>query len=196
MLGAFIRHGLTEEEARGETLLQVIAGSDTSATAIRSGILFLISNPIAYRRLQAEIDAASARGKLSSPIRDEEARKLPYLQAVIRETLRVIPPASGAFFRTVPEGGDTIAGMYVPAGTQIGKSPLAMHHSKEIYGEDAEVFRPERWVEEKDEERLARMKSTNDLVFHYGRYRCLGESVAMMEFNKIFVEVSTTYGFG
>jgi len=195
MLGAFKRHGLTEEEARGQTLLQVIAGSDTTATTIRSGLLFLITNPIAYLRLQAEIDTASAHGAISSPIRDEEARKLPYLQAVIRETLRVVPPASGAFFRTVPEGGDTIAGMYVPAGTQIGNSPLAMHHSKEIYGEDAEVFRPERWVEEEDEERLGKMKSTNDLVFHYGRYRCLGESVAMMEFNKVFVELLRRFDF-
>jgi cytochrome P450 len=192
MLGSFIRHGLTEEEAAGEALLQVIAGSDTSATTIRTVMLSLQSNPVAYRKLQSEIDAAIEAGKVSSPIKDSEARQLPYLQAVIKEGLRILPPASGPFFKTVPEGGDVINGMFVPAGTQIGSSPLAIHHSKKIFGDDAETFRPERWLEA-DEERLALMANTLDLVFHYGKYMCLGKSVAMMEFNKIFVEVSMVW---
>ncbi|KAK0649881.1 cytochrome P450 [Cercophora newfieldiana] len=194
MLGSFIRHGLTEEEAAGEALLQVIAGSDTSATTIRTVMLSLQSNPIAYRKLQSEIDDAIASGKVSSPIKDSEARQLPYLQAVIKEGLRVLPPASGPFFKTVPEGGDVINGLFVPAGTQIGSSPLAIHHSKKIFGDDAETFRPERWLEA-DEERLAVMTSTLDLVFHYGKYMCLGKPVAMMEFNKIFVELLRRFDF-
>jgi len=189
MLGSFIRHGLTQEEAAGEALLQVIAGSDTSATTIRTVMLSLQSNPDAYRKLQAEIDSAIATGRISSPITDAEARHLPYLQAVIKEGLRILPPAGGPFFKTVPAGGDVIAGKYIPAGTQIGSSPLSIHHSKSIYGDDAEMFRPERWLEA-DEEKLTLMNNTVDLVFHYGKYLCLGKPVAMMEFNKIFVEAS------
>ncbi|KAK3348834.1 cytochrome P450 [Lasiosphaeria hispida] len=190
MLGSFIRHGLTQEEASGEALLQVIAGSDTSASTIRAVMLHLLSNPAAYRRLQAEIDAAP----ISSPAKDAEARQMPYLQAVIREGLRILPPAAGTFFKTVPEGGDVIHGMFVPAGTQIGSSPLGIYHSKKIFGEDAELFRPERWLEAEGEE-LARMVSTVDLVFHYGKYQCLGRPVALMEFNKIFVELLRRFDF-
>lgn len=189
MLGSFIRHGLTQEEASGESLLQVMAGSDTSATTIRIVLLNLLTIPRAYRRLQQEIDDAIAAGHISSPIKNTEGKELSYLQAVIKEALRLRPPASGPFFREVPPGGDEINGIFVPGGTQIGSSPLGIHHSKERFGEDAEHFRPERWLEETDDDRLAVMNSTVDLVFHYGKYQCLGKPVAMMEFNKIFVEV-------
>jgi cytochrome P450 len=138
--------------------------------------------------LRSEIDAGIASGKISSPIKDAEARNLPYLQAIIREGLRILPPASGAFFRMVPPGGDVIDGKFIPAGTQIGSSPLGIHHNQKIFGADAACFRPERWIEA-DEETRTEMERTADLVFHYGKYQCLGKNVAMMEFNKIFVEV-------
>jgi len=48
----------------------------------------------------------------------------------------------------------SLGGRFVPAGTQIGSSPLAIHHSKKIFREDAETFRPERWLEA-DKEKLA-----------------------------------------
>ena len=189
MLGSFIRHGLTQEEASGEALLQVMAGSDTSATTIRIVLLNLLTIPRAYQRLQKEIDDAIAAAKISSPIKNSEGKDLVYLQAVIKEALRMNPPASGPFFKQVPPGGDVIHGIFVPAGTQIGSSAFSIHHSKTIFGEDADVFRPERWLEETDQARLAKMTSTVDLVFHYGKYQCLGRPVALMEFNKIFVEV-------
>ena len=188
MLGSFIRHGLTQDEASGEALLQVVAGSDTSASTIRFVMLKLLSNPAAYRRLQAEIEEGIIAGRISSPIKDAEARDMPYLQAVIKEGLRIMPPAAGTFFKTVPSGGDIISGKFIPGGTQIGSSPLGIHHSKKIFGEDAEVYIPERWLDA-NAARLAQMTSTVDLVFHYGKYQCLGKSVALMEFNKIFVEV-------
>lgn len=145
MLGSFIRHGLSQEEASGEVLLQIVAGSDTSATTIRSVLLHLVANPRAYAKLQAEIDEASATARISSPIKDAEGRRLPYLQAVIKEGLRLLPPASGLFFREVPRGGDVIDGKFVPGGTHIGISHLAIQHSTRTFGPDAELFRPERW---------------------------------------------------
>ena len=188
MLGSFIRHGLSQEEASGEALLQVVAGSDTSAGTLRAVILNILTNPTTYRKLREEIDLAIATGRISSPIKDAEARQLPYLQAVIREGLRIMPPASGAFFKEVPPAGDVIDGKFIPGGTQIGSSPLGIHCSKKIFGADADLFRPERWLVASSE-KFAEMASTVDLVFHYGKYQCLGKSVALMEFNKIFVEV-------
>lgn len=192
MLGSFIRHGLNQEEASGEALLQVIAGSDTSASTIRAVMLHLLANPVAYRKLQQEIDTFISSGEISSPIKDSEARQMPYLQAVIKEGLRILPPAGGTFFKEVPPGGDTIDGKFIPAGTQIGSSPLGIHHSKKIFGPDSELYRPERWLQA-DPEHLAQMTNTVDLVFHYGKYQCLGKTVALMEFNKIFVEVRITH---
>jgi cytochrome P450 len=190
MLGSFMCHGLTAEELSSEALLQVAAGADTTANTIRAVLLHLLANPSVYRKLQAEVDDSIRSGQISSPIKDSEARQLPYLQAVIKEGLRILPPVTGALmFRTVPPGGDVVSGKFIPAGTQIGTSHLAMHHSKAIFGPDAELFRPERWLDTSDPGRLAKMTNTVDLVFQYGKWRCLGTNIAFMEFNKVFVEL-------
>ena len=97
-MGSFIRHGLTQQEAEGESLLQVIAGSDTTAATIRVVLLNLMTSPLTYQRLQSEIDSAAASGKIGSPIKDSEAREMPYLQAVIKEGLRILPPVTGLTF--------------------------------------------------------------------------------------------------
>ena len=192
MMASFIRHGLTEEELAGESLLQVVAGSDTTSATIRMVMLNLMISPPYYQKLQTEIDSAIAAGKVSSPVQDSEAKRLPYLQAVIKEGLRVNPPASGIASKQVPRGGDVINGIFVPGGTQIGSSCYGMHHSKKIFGEDSDTFRPERWLEAEGD-RLSEMTSTVDLVFHYGKTQCLGKQVALTELNKIFVEASALF---
>ncbi|PSS02083.1 cytochrome P450 [Coniella lustricola] len=196
MLASFLRHGLTREEAEGEALVNIIAGSDTTATAIRTTMLYLMSSPQAYRKLAHEVRTAAAQGRLSSPITDEEARNLPYLQAVIKEGLRVFPPVTGLMPTVVPPGGDVIRGVPVPEGTEIGWSAFGVQHNKEVYGIDAETFRPERWLDVKDEEQLRSMTSTWELVFKYGKWQCLGKTVALMELNKVFVEILRRYDFG
>lgn len=195
MLGSFIRHGLSQKEVSGEALLQVVAGTDTTATALKTVMLHVTTSPSVYRKLQAEIDSNLSNGTISSPITDAQARRLPYLQAVIKEGLRIRSPAGGAFFKTVNEPwGDNFNGVPLPYGTQIGVSHLSFLHSKQIFGDDAEMFRPERWMEA-DSEKLGKMNSAVDLIFHSGKYQCLGKSVALMEFNKIFVELFRVFEF-
>lgn len=128
-------------------------------------MLHLMTSPLAYLTLQSEIDTAIRQNSISSPIADAEARRLPYLQAVIKEGLRIYPPVSGLMLKTVPKGGDTLNGMFVPGGTEIGYCAWGVHHSKEIFGEDADMFRPERWLEA-SEEKLKVMNQTAELVFN------------------------------
>ncbi|EKD12716.1 uncharacterized protein L3040_006865 [Drepanopeziza brunnea f. sp. 'multigermtubi'] len=195
MMASFMRHGLTQDELAGESLLNVIGGSDTVAATIRVVMLHLMSVPSIYRRLQAEMDDAIAEGRISSPIHNREARQLPYLQAVIQEGLRIMPPATGLFSKQVPAGGDVINGIFVPGGTQISSCAFGIHHSTKIFGGDADLFRPERWLEAEGDV-LARMLSTEELIFHSGGFQCLGKPVALMELNKIFVELLRRFDFG
>lgn len=58
-----------------------------------------------------------------------------------------------------------------------------------MFGADPECFRPERWINIPKEKYLRMERTTDALVFGYGRYRCLGAPVAWMEFNKLFVEI-------
>jgi cytochrome P450 len=78
--GTFIKAGLSKEECEAEAFLQLGAGSDTSAVAMRVTISYLISTPRAYFRLKEEIRDWSHRSEASGPIKAEQARKLPYLQ--------------------------------------------------------------------------------------------------------------------
>lgn len=146
-------------------------------------MLYIITTPQIHERLLAEISNAT----LSSPISDIEARNLPYLQAVIKEGLRIWPPAVGLMAKKVPPNGDTVNGMYVPGGTMIGYGGFSVLRNKKIWGEDADVFRPERWLEG---ENIKELELTWEVVFNAGRYQCLGKNVALMELNKVFVEVS------
>jgi cytochrome P450 len=142
-----------------------------------------------HPRIVAKLRAEFTSANISSPIKDSEARNLPYLQAVIKEGLRVFPPIPGLLSKEVPPEGDTINGKFVPGGTKIGWGIFGVCRDKAIWGEDSDLFRPERWLEA-SAEKYKEMDSTLDLVFGYGRYQCLGKNLAFMELNKIFVEVS------
>lgn len=165
-----------------------MAGSDSTATAVRCIFFYIMTNPTIYRKLQAEIDEADRKGTISKPIKNAEAKTLPYLQACIKEGLRMWPPLTGLMTKLVPPGGDTLNGMFIPGGTKIGYSAWATHHRKETFGEDSYMYRPERWLEATGD-RLRYMENSNELVFGSGRYKCLGNPIAFVELNKVFVEV-------
>ncbi|KXH42947.1 cytochrome P450 [Colletotrichum simmondsii] len=195
MLASFIRHGLNGDELKTEALEQIIAGSDTTAAAIRGTLLQVMTNPRVYAKLQHEIDEAVRAGnapKLGEGIISlGQAKKLPYLQAVIRESLRIRPPVLNIFSRDVPPGGDAIdvkgETYLLPGGVCVGYSGSAMHRSQATYGIDSKAFRPERWFET-DSDKLASMIQTNDLIFGHGKFMCLGRPVAQMELSKTIFE--------
>ncbi|KAJ8124519.1 hypothetical protein O1611_g9121 [Lasiodiplodia mahajangana] len=191
MLDEWINHGMTRRECELELAIQVPAGSETSTTAIRGIMLHLLSSPQAYQKLQDEITAGIREGRISSPVTNEEARRLPYLQAVLNEGLRMVPPAITGFPKKVPPGGDTLCGKFVPEGTDVFVNFWSMLRSKDVFGHDAEVFRPERFIE-CDEEKRIKLMSCVDLAFGHGRWQCPGKTLAWLELNKIFVELLRT----
>ncbi|KAH8199926.1 hypothetical protein TruAng_005922 [Truncatella angustata] len=85
-----------------------IARSDTTASVIRITMPHVLSSQQVYQKLKEEIKRAVTDGKISSTITNAEARALPYLQAVIYESLRIRPVVSDLVFKEVPANGDTI----------------------------------------------------------------------------------------
>jgi cytochrome P450 len=200
MLASFMRHGLTRDDLVTESLLQILAGSDTTATAIRATMLYLMTHHRVYRKLQAEIDATVTSGHTAATsgiVSDETMKSLPYLQAVMREGLRIHPPITDIAPKKVPDEGDTIIingkQNFFPGGTNIGYNVFGLNRNKEIFGEDVDCFRPERWlIDENDEtqlERLNAMRRTTDMIFGYGKYQCLGKPIAWLEMRKVIFEV-------
>ncbi|KAL8902778.1 MAG: hypothetical protein Q9207_004386 [Kuettlingeria erythrocarpa] len=188
MLGSFLRHGLDRDAAELEITIALFAGSDTTATSIRAILVHVITNPLVYRRLQREIDARIVDGTMSSPAREEEVRKLPYLQACVREGLRIFPPITYLRERVTPEHGDTLNGFSIPAGVNVGFN-LPGLLLNEVFSPDPRVFRPERWLDQ-EPAHLRSMERVMDLVFGWGATRCLGIRMANANQGMFFVEVS------
>ncbi|QIW99451.1 hypothetical protein AMS68_004969 [Peltaster fructicola] len=202
MLGSFIRKGLCQQQLESETLTQIIAGSDSTASALRMALHLIATSPPILSRLLQEVEHAIDAGRISRPvIQDSEARRLPYLQACIKEGLRVYPPVTGILAKQVPPEGAWIdvdgVKKFAPAGTQIGWNPWGITRNKVIFGEDSDIFRPERWmpkdISQAEQDRVARMTDTVGLVFGYGRFGCLGRGVATMELNKAVIEILLRY---
>lgn len=168
-------------------LVNLAAGADTTAVSLRSIFYLSLKHPSVYSRLEAEVLGASF-SKVPTPY--SEARKLPYLEAVIRECLRYLPGNCFAQERYVPKGGLTLPdGSYVPEGTAIGFNAYVLHRNKDVWGPNAEEFVPERWLQADGEdsnafeERLQKMNNA-DLSFSAGSRKCIGMHLGKMEVSK------------
>ncbi|KAH9204667.1 cytochrome P450 [Leptodontidium sp. 2 PMI_412] len=166
------------------------AGSDTTSIALSAILGALIENPKAMDKLRKEIDDSTDEGKLSDPPSFAETKELPYLQAVIKESLRLHAPFGVGMQRVVPAGGATIAGKYVPKGTLVSINAWAAHANKSVFGEDVDVFRPERWLVGK--EKIQEMERYW-LAFGSGGRACLGKNIALMEISKLVTTMARKF---
>lgn len=191
LLDSFMERGLTQIEAEAESLLQILAGADSAATCIRMTLLFLLVNPRAYQNLRTEISCFIKAGKVSFPVvRNNEASKMPYLQACIKESLRLWVPLNGLNTKVAPAEGIEVKGIHIPGGTEVAHAHHSMMRRREIFGENADIFYPERWLGDCGDALQKRREDVWHLSFSHGRFACLGKPIALMELNKVFVEVS------
>ena len=94
--------------------------------------------------------------------------------------------------RLVPAGpGVEIHGYHFPPGTALSVPAYTIHHSKEIWGDDAEEFKPERW----EKERLTERQKNAFIPFSYGPRSCVGRNVAIMELALTVATVFRRYEF-
>lgn len=181
---------LDMEYIRAEVLLVLLAGADTTGTAFQAMIQYLLTNKDAYSRMLAEIDTAVHKNLLSEiPQYNEVLEHLPFYTACVREAMRLCPSAPNIFPRYVSEPGLELYGKFAPAGTEISSNPYLVHRDPELYGENAEEFCPERWLDPEQ----AKLYNKYNFGFGYGSRACLGKEIAMMELYKAPLQVCISF---
>lgn len=108
-----------------------------------------------YSCLNAEIGQAVRDGTIPSSgnISWNESQALPYFQACLREAMRVRPAVGLNITRLVPPEGAELDGHFFPAGTRVAVNGWVLHRDRKTFGEDADLFRPERWLEDAENAR-------------------------------------------
>ncbi|CAG5186751.1 uncharacterized protein ALTATR162_LOCUS11693 [Alternaria atra] len=171
----------------------VVAGSDTTAISLTAIFANLSMHPAILARLRRELDDATKAGTISDPVSFKEARELPYLHAVMYESLRVHPAIAAPLVRIVGKNGAQLAGQYFPPGSEVGVNSWVIHHNEDIFGPDASQFKPERWLTEDAKQRS--FMERNFLTFGAGPRTCIGKNVSLLEMYKVIPQIVRKFDF-
>ncbi|KAI1142063.1 cytochrome P450 [Hypoxylon sp. FL0543] len=171
----------------------MIAGSDTTAISLSAILYYLLRNPRCYAKLREEIAGSEKAGEASRFISFKQSQEMPYLQAVIKEALRLHPATGLPLERMVPPGGATIAGQFFPEGSVVGVNTWVEHRNTHVFGKDASEFRPERWLSD-DAETIAFM-NRHWMPFGLGSRTCIGRHVSHLEISKLIPQLVRDFDF-
>ncbi|KAH8711861.1 cytochrome P450 [Phaeosphaeriaceae sp. PMI808] len=158
------------------------AGVETIGITISTFLAFVIEHPGCQEKIRVEIENARAAGALSPIPKLKEIESLPYLQACLSESKRLHPPFAHTLARVVPKGGIELEGQWIPAGTTVGVNPWVLGRDKTLFGDDADVFRPERWLEFSTEQ--TKTAEASSMFFGNGVRSCPGQHLAEAIFTK------------
>jgi len=166
-----------------------VAGADTTVGALACFTLAMLKFPAAQRAAQAELDAVVGRERLPT---FADLERAPYVHALVKEVLRwgIIVPM-GFPHRLNAEEDDMYQGWRIPRNTLLMPNAWAMSRDKEVYGEDVEVFRPERFLAMSQKQQTA--LGYGSPVFGFGGRVCLGQHVAYATLVIQIASILTTF---
>ncbi|KAI6121786.1 cytochrome P450 [Pisolithus sp. B1] len=185
---------LTHDEVLSQMKALLVVGYETTSITMTWGLLELARNPDIQSKLRQELLALG-----EEPTHDQQQHGLPYLDAVLHETLRIHPAVTDLIRMlaeddiiplsesVVTQSGEVVNSISVARGTRIGIPISCVNRSSEIWGADAKVFRPERWLEEGGIPRKAQGVQAYRHLFTFadGPRTCLGKGFAMAQFKMV-----------
>lgn len=163
--------GLSDEELRDEIVTLVLAGHETTATSLAWALYWVLGDTRVERKLKEEVRAASDNVA--------EWLALPYLDAVVKETLRINPVIPFVSWRLA--GDATVAGIELPSGVHVVPCIYLTHRRSSLYPEP-ESFRPERFLERK-------FTPYEYYPFGGGVRRCIGMGFGLTEMKVVLAEI-------
>ncbi|KAH7927912.1 cytochrome P450 [Leucogyrophana mollusca] len=187
----------TFAEVASDGVLAIVAGSDTTSTTLSSLFWFLLSNPSAYHRLQAEVDKYFPPGE--NALDTTHHQQMSYLNAVINETLRLFPPVLSGSQRGGAKGnnGKVVGPYFLPAGTSAFVHSYSLHRDPRNFSPMPDNFWPERWLSPEERSTLVSSDSKGldkvpfihntaaFLPFSFGPANCVGKNLAYQEMRTV-----------
>jgi cytochrome P450 len=161
--------GMDPETIGDQVLTLLLAGHETTAQALTFTSYLLATHPAVERRLLSELD-----DELDGPPTVSDLESLPYLERVVRESMRLYPPVPGIVRQ--PTADDEIGGYRVPEGATVLLSQWVIHRDPRFY-DNPLAFDPDRWQREGRDERTPFAY----FPFGGGPRRCVGDRFALME---------------
>ena len=169
---------LSEERVIAESLAMLFGGHETSAGTGGFLTLWLLKNPQVCERIREEVNASvRKKGRFNGLA----ISQLSYLNAVFNESQRLTPIAYG-IIRCLKRDMK-IAGYDLPAGVGVFVSPYLIGRHKDVWGDDAEIFRPDRWLENKG------VKPYQFFPFGGGQRTCVGMNQARQQLKILFAKL-------
>ncbi|KAI0393405.1 cytochrome P450 [Xylariaceae sp. FL0594] len=172
-------------------VILAIAGSETLATCLSATMYLLLKNRHCLAKLKEEVRSAFAT---DAHITGETttSTNLPYLRAVIDETLRVLPPSPVGLSRICP--GAVVDGRWIPKGVDVSVDVWSLQHSAR-YWKDPMSFRPERWYKSNPDEEFADERVVKEAFrpFSAGPRVCTGQALAYLEMRIVLAKLVWLY---
>ena len=173
---------LGDEELRNEVMTLIFAGHETTASALSWTFWLLARNPVAARRLRAEV--ADVLGNRAPTAQD--LPRLSFAASAVKEAMRLMPPAW--VIGRSPLADDEIGGYHVPAGSLVLLAPCVTHRDPSLW-DDPETFDPDRFTPE----RSAGRHRMAYYPFSDGPRVCIGKAFSMMEATLVLAMVAQRY---
>ncbi|RYP11870.1 hypothetical protein DL767_011273 [Monosporascus sp. MG133] len=200
LLASLIKGHLKDPEKFGEGDVfavshgAIFAGSDSTASTMQSFFWHVLTAPRVYANLLAEIDASVEAGIIPSSGNVEwlQAQNLQYFQACLKEAMRVRPAVGLNITRYIPPEGAEIEGHHFEGGTRVAVNGWVLHRDKRIFGQDADFYRPERWLEDTEN---AKVMERYMFQFGGGSHVCIGRNLALLEINKVIPRLLRDFRF-
>ncbi|KAH8649839.1 cytochrome P450 [Xylariales sp. PMI_506] len=178
--------GLSLDEMHSNADFFMLAGLETTATLLSGFTYHLLANPNIMQALRDEI-----RGEFSSleEVDFERTAGMKYLNACLREALRLYPPVPIGVPRVIPEGGLTALGRWIAPETRASAHQYSTNHSA-VNFKNPDKFAPERWLGDP-------AYADDDLnaaqPFSWGPRNCIGQNMAMYEMRLILAMVLLSF---
>ncbi|PIL29914.1 cytochrome P450 [Ganoderma sinense ZZ0214-1] len=193
---------LTDEEVVAQVPTFLVAGHETTSTSTTWCLYALCKHPEMQQKLREELLAVPT----DAPTMDE-LNELPYLDLVVRETLRLHAPVTITSRMALEDDvlplstpltdkhGDVITGIHIRKGQRIIVPILALHTSKSVWGEDASEFKPERWLSPPDTITAVPGVWSHLLTFLGGPHACIGYRFSLVEMKALVFTLIRTFEF-